>query len=88
MTRILPFAALLALAACGQDAATTQAQINTGLKTAASAVVCYRDTAGAVRIGPADAVDQAGIAAGMVLSSQACQDAIAGGTALASAVKK
>lgn len=88
MTRILlSTAALLALAACQGDPAAVQGKINTGIKTAASAVVCYRDTAGAVRVGPADAVEKAGVAAGMMLSSAACQDAIAGGTALASAGK-
>jgi hypothetical protein len=81
MRYALPLTALLALAACSQPA-VTQDQINAGLQAVAKGVVCYRTTAGAVAVAPADAVEKAGIAAGMILSSSDCQQAIAAGEAL------
>jgi len=78
--RYLPLVALLALAAC--QAPVSQDQINASLQAVAKGVVCYRTTAGAIAVASADAVEKAGVAAGMILSSSDCQQAIAAGEAL------
>ena len=80
MRYAIPLTALIALAAC--QAPVSQDQINAGLQAVAKGVVCYRTTAGAVAVAPADAAEKAGIAAGMILSSSDCQQAIAAGEAL------
>lgn len=82
MKTILAFASLLALAACSQDPAVTQAKINDGLKTVAASYVCYQQISGQIKAYPAAVADQVAVSAGVMLTSAECQAAIAGGTAM------